>query len=166
VWPAAARRVRCCLCPTLPEEITLSEPTPPTASNPASTPDQIVNDFLRTVMIPDPVAARRFVAPDLRIRFTGGRQMRDPAECTAFNAGRYKWVKKRIERTETVSGGGPDGTVVYSLGTLYGEWPDGTPFEGNRYVDRYVVRDGLIVLMEVWNDSAECLLLRAGLATR
>jgi hypothetical protein len=144
----------------------LSEPTPPTTSNPASTPDQIVNDFLRTVMIPDPVAARRFVAPDLRIRFTGGRQMRDPAECTAFNAGRYKWVKKRIERTETVSGGGPDGTVVYSLGTLYGEWPDGTPFEGNRYVDRYVVRDGLIVLMEVWNDSAECLLLRAGLATR
>jgi hypothetical protein len=36
--------------------------------------------------------------------------------------------------------------VAYSLGTLYGEWPDGTPFEGNRYVDRYVVRAGLAVL--------------------
>ena len=47
----------------------------------------------------------------------------------------------------------------------YGEWPDGTPFEGNRYVDRYVVRDGSIVHMEVWNDSAEWLLVRAGLAT-
>ena len=55
---------------------------------------------------------------------------------------------------------------AYSVGTLYGEWPDGTPFDGNRYVDRYWVRDGLIVLMEVWNDSAECLLLRAGLVTR
>ena len=54
---------------------------------------------------------------------------------------RYRWVKKRIERTETVAGGTRrTTTVVYSLGTLYGEWPDGTPFEGNRYVDRYVVQ--------------------------
>ena len=92
-------------------------------------------------------------------------QMSDPAECTAFNAGRYRWVKKRIERTETVSGGTEAETVVYSIGTLHGEWPDGTPFEGNRYVDRYVVSMGLIVGMEVWNDSAEWLLVRAGLAT-
>jgi hypothetical protein len=97
--------------------------------------------------------------------------MSDPAECTAFNRSRYKWVKKRIERTETVgrvSGNGVavDGEeVVYSIGTLHGEWPDGTPFEGNRYVDRYVVRAGLITQMEVWNDSGEWLLVRAGLAT-
>jgi len=50
--------------------------------------------------------------------------------------------------------------VVYNTGTLYGEWPDGTPFEGNRYVDRYTLREGLIVRMEVWNDSAELILLR------
>jgi SnoaL-like domain len=130
-----------------------------------STPAEIVDEFLRLIMIPDPAAARRFVAPDLRIRFTGGRAMRDPAECTAFNAGRYRWVKKRIERTETVAGGTALETVVYSTGTLHGEWPDGTPFEGNRYVDRYVVREGLIVGMEVWNDSAEWLLVRAGLAS-
>jgi hypothetical protein len=55
-------------------------------------------------------------------------------------------------------------TVVYSLGTLYGEWPDGTPFEGNRYVDRYVVRAGMITHLDVWNDSAEWMLVRAGLA--
>ena len=55
--------------------------------------------------------------------------------------------------------------MVYSLGTLYGAWPDGTPFEGNRYVDRYVVSHGLITEMDVWNDSAEWLLVRAGLAT-
>jgi hypothetical protein len=77
-------------------------------------------------------------------------------------------VKKRIERTETVAraagANGEAGDVVYSLGTLYGEWPDGTAFEGNRYVDRYVVKDGLIVQMDVWNDSAEWLLIRAGLA--
>jgi len=77
-------------------------------------------------------------------------------------------VKKRIERTETVIAGSngavPDEAVVYSLGTLYGGWSDGTPFEGNRYVDRYVVKGGLITHMDVWNDSAEWLLVRAGLA--
>ena len=87
--------------------------------------------------------------------------MRDPAETSAFNAARYRWVKKRIERTETVLGGTDAETVVYSLGTLYGEWPDGASFEGNRYVDRYVVSNGLIVKMDVWNDSAEWLLSAA-----
>jgi len=122
------------------------------------TPAKIVDEFLRLIMIPDPVSAKRYTAPDLQIVFTGGRRMRDPAETSAFNAARYRWVKKRIERTETVVGGTDAETVVYSLGTLYGEWPDETPFEGNRYVDRYVVRHGLIVRMDVWNDSAEWLL--------
>ena len=138
------------------------------SSNPTLTAGGIVDEFLRLVMIPDPDAARRYTAPGLRIRFTGNRPMNDPADTTAFNKARYRWVKKRIERTETVAraagASGEDGDVVYSLGTLYGEWPDGTPFEGNRYVDRYVVKDGLIVQMDVWNDSAEWLLIRAGLA--
>ncbi|MCW5655373.1 nuclear transport factor 2 family protein [Hydrogenophaga sp.] len=129
-----------------------------------SDPAGIVDEYLRILMIPDPKGAMRFVAPDLRIRFTGGRAMSAPAECAAFNARRYAWVKKRVDRTEVVAGGSPQETVVYSLGTLHGAWPDGTPFEGNRYVDRYVVRDGLITQMDVWNDSAEWLLSRAGLA--
>lgn len=124
----------------------------------------LVNEYLRILMIPDPEGVRALVAPDLQITFTGGRAMRAPTECAAFNAKRYAWVRKRIERTEVVSGGTDDETVVYSLGTLHGAWPDGTPFEGNRYVDRYVVRRGFITRMDVWNDSAEWLLLRAGLA--
>ena len=137
------------------------------SSNPSTptTAADIVNEFLRLIMLPDPVAASQYTAPDMCILFTGGRAMRQPADCTQFNASRYQWVKKRIERTETVAGGDSAETVVYSLGTLYGQWPDGTPFEGNRYVDRYVVTGGLITQMDVWNDSAEWLLVRAGLAT-
>lgn len=120
-----------------------------------------VDSYLRILMIPDPAGARRFISPELQIRFTGGRAMRDPAECAAFNAGRYAWVKKRFERIEVVCGATEDEAVVYNLGTLYGAWPDGTAFEGNRYVDRYVVRHGLIAEMQVWNDSAEWLLMRA-----
>ena len=137
-------------------------------SNDPVTAAEVVNEFLRLIMLPDPVAASRYTAADMKILFTGGRSMSAPADCTKFNASRYKWVKKRIERTEEVitgsNGAAPDEAVVYSLGTLYGQWPDGTPFEGNRYVDRYIVKSGLITHMDVWNDSAEWLLVRAGLA--
>ena len=140
-----------------------------TANVALTTAADVVNEFLRLIMLPDPVSARKYTAANMKILFTGGRSMREPADCTKFNAARYKWVKKRIERTETVLQDKEalklGDTVVYSLGTLYGEWPDGTPFEGNRYVDRYVVRDGLITHMDVWNDSAEWMLVRAGLAT-
>jgi hypothetical protein len=134
-------------------------------ADPTLSPADLINEYLRILMIPDPAGVKHFVSPELRIRFTGNRSMHAPAECSAFNASRYRWVKKKIEKTEVVSGGSDAATVVYSLGTLYGEWPDGTPFEGNRYVDRYVISHGLITEMDVWNDSAEWLLVRAGLAT-
>jgi ketosteroid isomerase-like protein len=134
------------------------------AAGPAADAAGIVEAFLTALMVPDPDTARQYTAPDFQILFTGKRPMRDPAECAAFNRGRYAWVKKNFERTDVVAGGTPEETVVYQIGTLYGAWPDGTPFEGNRYVDRYVVRHGRIAKMEVWNDSAEILLVRAGLA--
>jgi hypothetical protein len=139
---------------------------PPTATETrheleTSSAAQIVERFLIASMVPDPVTAARYVSPDLTITFTGGRSYRHPSETAAFNARRYKWVKKKMERMDVVAGARE--TIVYSLGTLYGEWPDGTPFEGNRYVDRFVVRDGKILAMDVWNDSAERLLVRNGI---
>lgn len=116
----------------------------------------VVDAFLEASMRPDPEAAAAFMSPDVRIVFTGGRVFRHPREATAFNAARYRWVKKRILRNDVVPGG--DETIVYNLGTLHGEWPDGRSFEGNRYVDRFVVRGGRIVSHEVWNDSAERIL--------
>jgi hypothetical protein len=120
----------------------------------------IVEKFLVASMVPDPETAALYIAESLKLTFTGGRKFSHPRESTAFNARRYKWVKKAMERSDVAPGKGE--TVVYNIGTLYGEWPDGTPFEGNRYVDRFVVRNGKIVQMDVWNDSAERLLTRNG----
>lgn len=117
-----------------------------------------VTAYLEASMVPDPETAAGYMRPGIAIVFTGGRVFRHPREVTAFNAGRYAWVKKRMERLDVVPGEGI--TTVYSLGSLYGAWPDGTAFEGNRYVDRFTVQDGLIVSMEVWNDSAERILER------
>ena len=132
-----------------------------TAQPPAMDAATIVERFLDASMVPDPVTAARYIAADLVITFTGGRKFSHPSESAAFNAKRYKWVKKKFERTDVVPG--TTESIVYNLGTLYGEWPDGTPFEGNRYVDRFVVRSGKIVKMDVWNDSAERLLTKNGI---
>ena len=122
---------------------------------------QVVRAFLEASMVPDPETAATYLAAEVSITFTGGRQFARAADIAAFNARRYRWVKKRQERTDVASD--RDVTVVYNSGTLYGEWPDGTPFEGNRYIDRFEVRRHKIVKMEVWNDSAERLLILHGL---
>jgi hypothetical protein len=123
---------------------------------------RIVRDFLDASMVPDPERAATYMAESVTITFTGGRVYGHPSGPTAFNAMRYKWVKKDMRQFDVAVG--PEGTVVYSTGYLYGERPDGTPFEGNCYVDRYVVENGLIVKMDVWNDSAERILTARGVA--
>lgn len=129
----------------------------PVADETAQAAD-LVERFLVASMVPDPETAGTFMSADVAITFTGGRKFKHPRDATAFNAMRYKWVKKKMERTDVSPGNGE--TIVYNTGTLYGEWHDGTAFEGNRYVDRFVVRDGKIVKMDVWNDSAERILVR------
>ncbi len=117
---------------------------------------EAVKNYLEASMAPDPVRAATFVAKDFVCRFTGNRVFDKPSGPTSFNATRYKWVKKRIERYDVVPG--EDETIIYSIGYLYGEWPDGKAFDNNRYVDRFVVRNGLITETDVWNDSAEWIL--------
>lgn len=117
---------------------------------------EIVSNFLAASMAPDPVKAATFMTADVVITFTGKRVMPDAHHITAFNGSRYAWVKKSIGQYDCVDHG--DHQVVYSNGTLYGEWPDGRTFSGNRYLDRYEIRNGKITHMDVWNDSAEWIL--------
>lgn len=124
----------------------------------------LVKAYLERSMVPDPEGAAAFVALGFKITFTGGRSFTAPADTAAFNAKRYQWVKKRLGQTHAALDPATDDVHVYNSGHLFGAWPDGTPFDGNRYIDTFVVRDGLIVETNVWNDSAEWLLDRAGLA--
>lgn len=132
----------------------------PSSEDPAAVRSMIL-DFLEKQMAGRYSDVAHRVAPACEITFSGGRRFASAAEITAFNAKRYAWVKKRMERTDVASG--QDCVVVYSIGCLYGAWPDGTEFDGNRYIDRFEVRDGQIVRWEVWNDSGERLLERHGI---
>ena len=124
----------------------------------------IVETYLELSMIPDPVAASAHVSAEFALVFTGGRRFSGPAESAAFNAKRYAWVKKRFLRTDAALDAETGDVHVYNTGYLYGQWHDGTAFQTNRYMDKFIVRGGKIVQTDVWNDSAEILLAKAGLA--
>ena len=42
-----------------------------------------------------------------------------------------------------------------ALSVCQGILPDGTPFEGIRFIDRFEVRQGRLSRQDVWNDIAE-----------
>ena len=116
----------------------------------------IVSNFLAASMVPDPEKAATFLADGVQITFTGHRLMLDTQAIMMFNKARYAWVKKSFGHFDWMER--DDHTIVYSNGTLYGEWPDGRSFSGNRYLDRFEVRGKKITRMDVWNDSAEWIL--------
>lgn len=122
---------------------------------------RMILGFLEAQMAGKFDTVSHLVSPDCEIVFSGGRPFQSAADITAFNARRYAWVRKRMERTDVAEGQGC--VIVYSIGALYGAWPDGTEFDNNRYVDRFEIKDGQIVRWEVWNDSGERLLEQHGI---
>ena len=65
---------------------------------------RIVRDFLDASMVPDPERAATYMAESVTITFTGGRVYGHPSGPTAFNAMRYKWVKKDMRQFEVAWG--------------------------------------------------------------
>ncbi len=98
--------------------------------------------------------AEQMMADNARIIFPGGRVFTSQREMVESAKGRYRWVKKSFDHIDHFAR--DDGTeVVYIMGTLYGVNNHGVAFEGIRYIDRFVVRDGKITEQHVWNDLAE-----------
>ncbi|GIW12095.1 MAG: membrane protein [Dehalococcoidia bacterium] len=113
-----------------------------------------VDTFLQLMARRQLAEAATYLAPEVRMTFPPGITFRSLDELVANARGRYRWVDKVRERYEAFSR--EDGAiVVYSMGTLFGENVFGVPFSGVRYLDRFVLRDGLIVEQDVWNDLAE-----------
>lgn len=98
--------------------------------------------------------ARGFVTADAEFIFPGGARRSDLSAIVMGSSGRYRNIAKHIERCDLCEQA--DGTaVVYVLGSLYGQWPDGSVFSGIRFVDRFEITGGLIRRQEVWNNSGE-----------
>lgn len=114
----------------------------------------LVRDFLAAMEARDLARARRMLAPGFAMTFPGGARFATLEELVAWAKPRYRWVKKTYVRFDEMTGMDGD-SVVYCHGTLRGAWPDGTGFEGVRFVDRFAIRDGRLADQQVWNDLAE-----------
>jgi hypothetical protein len=114
----------------------------------------LVKKFLTAMEDRDLETANTIIAPDAKIVFPGGKVFDNQEEMVTAARGRYQRIKKEFAQIDTAvlpQGG----VVVYVMGTLYGLNNFGVNFAGVRYIDRFVVEDGLIVSQEVWNDLSE-----------
>ena len=114
---------------------------------------KIVTDYLAAMETRDLNRAQAALSEDFWMIFPGTAPMTSLAELVDWSKDRYRFVRKTNEAVEAFQAG--DVAVVYVRGTLAGAWPDGTAFEGIRFIDRFEVSGGKIVSQEVWNDIAE-----------
>lgn len=127
----------------------MPEPTDSTAPDPAA----VVRHYLAAMEGRDLPAARAHLAAGFTMTFPGGVTMTSLEELIAWSAPRYRFVKKTYDRFDALAG--PDRSLVYCFGTLYGAWPDGTAFRGIRFIDRFELSGGQIIRQDVWNDMGE-----------
>jgi len=113
----------------------------------------LVKGFLRAMEARDLETAEAMMGPGERITFPGGKVFASQGEMVEASRGRYEWVKKTFEQADSFARG--DERVVYVMGALYGVNGHGVAFSNVRYIDRFVIREGLIVQQDVWNDLAE-----------
>lgn len=98
-------------------------------------------------------AASAYLAPGAQLVFPGNVVYNSLAELVQGAKGRYQWVRKHRDRYFVGRDG--DAVTITSLGRLYGVDLSGNEFHDIRYVDVFVLEDGLIKEQIVWNDMAD-----------
>jgi len=101
----------------------------------------------------DLAAAKSYLDGGFTMTFPGDVTFSTLEELIEWATPRYRWVKKTYPRFDEAPA--DDGTAVTCFGNLRGEWPDGTAFDGIRFVDWFLVEAGTIKRQRVWNDLAE-----------
>jgi hypothetical protein len=118
----------------------------------------LVKRFLQLMEARDLMAAEVLMSPQASITFPGDKHFTSQNEMIAASRDRYQWVKKTFNHAEALIS--EERQIVYIMGTLYGVNRHGVSFSGVRYIDRFVLRDGLIIQQDVWNDLAETSVLQ------
>ncbi|WP_308918189.1 nuclear transport factor 2 family protein [Jannaschia sp. LMIT008] len=111
---------------------------------------QTVRAFLKAMESRDTAKAATFLHDDFSMTFPGAPSMTQLDDLISWSKPRYRNIGKVFDGVEASC----EGAVVWVHGTLSGAWPDGEPFEGIRFVDRFELEDGRILRQDVWNDMA------------
>jgi limonene-1,2-epoxide hydrolase len=113
----------------------------------------VVKKFLDAMGKRDFAAMEMVMAPSFKMTVTGGAVFTHPREFATQSKGRQKSAIKTTDRYDEVPMA--NGTVVYSMGSMAGDWNNGATYSGVRYIDRFEVVDGKITDMNVYSDMAE-----------
>ncbi|MEM7212709.1 MAG: tautomerase family protein [Pseudomonadota bacterium] len=128
---------------------------------PAPTPPaELCLDFLDALGARNLEHATSLIDEGFEMVFPGPARFTDFSDLMNWASPRYRTIGKKIDRVDEAPLG--ETVAVYVTGTLYGETPDGTPFERIRFIDRFEVHAGKILRQEVWNDLAETGVTGAG----
>jgi phenylpyruvate tautomerase PptA (4-oxalocrotonate tautomerase family) len=117
-------------------------------------PGQVVRDYLAAMEAREIERARAMLAPGFTMVFPATGEMHRLEELIEWAAPRYRFVTKTYEGFDAMQSAS-EAALVYARGTLSGEWPDGTPFSGIRFIDRFELVGGKITRQDVWNDMGE-----------
>ncbi|NNE51424.1 MAG: tautomerase [Sulfitobacter sp.] len=117
-------------------------------------PGETVRAFLKAMEARDLNTAKAMLGAGFQMTFPGDVHMTTLEELIDWAAPRYRFVTKSYAGFDAMQSEGEQ-AIVYCRGTLSGEWPDGTPFEGIRFIDRFEVTHGMLTRQDVWNDLAE-----------
>lgn len=124
-----------------------------TPAPPLPNPADLVRTYLSLMEAREIAAAEAMLGDGFQMVFPGTQPMKTLQELIDWAAPRYRFVKKTYEGFDAMQG--TDAAIVYTRGTLSGEWPDGKAFAGIRFIDRFEVAGGKITRQDVWNDIAE-----------
>tara|TARA_R110002074_G_scaffold196880_3_gene363735 strand:+ start:4035 stop:4601 length:567 start_codon:yes stop_codon:yes gene_type:complete len=117
-------------------------------------PVALVRDHLNAMEARDLDRAGAMLGAGFTMHFPGTAPMNSLEALIAWAQPRYAFVTKTYEGFDPLQKPG-EAAIVYCRGTLSGEWPDGTPFDGIRFIDRFEVTNGKLTRQDVWNDIAE-----------
>lgn len=117
-------------------------------------PAELVRAYLSAVEARRIDEAETMQADGFVMKFPGTPEMFRLSELVDWAAPRYRFVTKTYEGFDALQSP-EEAAIVYCRGTLSGEWPDGTAFDGIRFIDRFEVVDGKITRQDVWNDMGE-----------
>lgn len=113
----------------------------------------VVKTFLDAMGKRDFAAMETVMAPNFKMTVTGGSVFSHPREFAAQSRGRQKSAIKTTDRYDEIPTA--TGAIVYSIGSMAGEWNNGTTYQGVRYIDRFEIVNGKIADMNVYSDMSE-----------
>lgn len=117
------------------------------------TPTDVAKAFLEAMGRRDFEAMEKLMAPEFKMTVSGGLVFRHPREFAANSRTKQRSAKKTTDRYDEIKTA--DGGIVFAMGSMAGEWNNGTAYANIRYIDRFEIRSGKIVDMHVFSDMAD-----------